>query len=499
MYRLGKFPALWWDEGWTLSAARNWVEHGHLGHYLAGKAVLPRSPVRFPVVVPVALSMKILGVGTWQGRLPGVIFTVLALSLVLYLTGQIFSRKVGIAALFVLLCLSPYSFHPFVMGRQVLAEMPMLFYLLAGYSLTWLALTRSAGWGVGAVLVFGVAIHAKLQVLPFWLVSFGMAGVMALLRNWRQQALILARVAAGSAVAAVVLLGVQNMFMPGALDEPALQKILFNTVVVVLNWPVRWQALKIALIYALPELLGYAIFGWRILQQLRVGRKTKAEAGSMEEANRDILQIAIWGLGASWFGWYVTMSMFWDRYLFPAYFIGAIFFAVYLGEYSAGFDLRLIVRRASGLLLGRGFNRLNVQALAGFPVFCVILAIAIVSFRQQTLVKQPDPYQAAAWLSDHVQAGALVETFESELFFLAPNLNYHFPSDLVSMQLARKWNVDPLVVIDYDPLEAKPDYLVVGPYSQTWQLYDTVLAQSKWKLEADIGGYQIYHFQAILP
>ena len=86
MYRLGKFPALWWDEGWTLSAARNWVEHGHLGHYLAGKAVLPRSPVRFPVVVPVALSMKILGVGTWQGRLPGVIFTVLALSLVLYLT-----------------------------------------------------------------------------------------------------------------------------------------------------------------------------------------------------------------------------------------------------------------------------------------------------------------------------------------------------------------------------------------------------------------------------
>ena len=57
------------------------------------------------------------------------------------------------------------------MGRQVLAEMPMMFYLFAGYCMLWFAMNKSLAWGIGAALFFGVAIHAKLQVPPFWLVS----------------------------------------------------------------------------------------------------------------------------------------------------------------------------------------------------------------------------------------------------------------------------------------------------------------------------------------
>ncbi len=31
LLRLVAVPPLWWDEGWTLTVARNWVESGHYG------------------------------------------------------------------------------------------------------------------------------------------------------------------------------------------------------------------------------------------------------------------------------------------------------------------------------------------------------------------------------------------------------------------------------------------------------------------------------------
>ncbi len=93
LYRLNNWPSVWWDEGWTLDAARNWIEHGHLGHYMDGIPIPARPLVRFVVAVMVALSMKIFGIGVWQGRLPGVIFTILSLVLLVYLTSTIYNRK----------------------------------------------------------------------------------------------------------------------------------------------------------------------------------------------------------------------------------------------------------------------------------------------------------------------------------------------------------------------------------------------------------------------
>src|ERR1041385_1891173 len=36
---LDSVPPLWWDEGWTLSVARNWVETGRYQRLLAGHLV----------------------------------------------------------------------------------------------------------------------------------------------------------------------------------------------------------------------------------------------------------------------------------------------------------------------------------------------------------------------------------------------------------------------------------------------------------------------------
>ncbi len=495
VYKLNSYPGVWWDEGWTLDAARNWIEHGYLGHYLDGQHIEVRSPVRFPIVIPVALSMKLLGVGIWQGRLPGIIFTIFLLGLFLHLSSRIYNSKVGIAALFIVLCLTAMFFQPIILGRQVLAEIPMMFYLFGGYTLVWLALTRSPAWGVGAALFFGIATHAKLQVPPFWLVSMLLAIWMAVTHKQRKGTRILIGIAIGSIIAAGMFLLIQNFFMPGSLNDPAMITILLNSVIFVFSWPARKTAFTIGALYALPQIAAMIWVGYHLIRSLLASPKNSSPILHGVEADKEILRMALWGLGASWFLWYLTMALFWPRYMFPPYFISCIFWAAWLDKLTNGFDIRALVRRTSAILLRREFNWSNFQAIIIMLAFSFTLGVAVTSAYYRLTAQAPNPILVANYLKNNIPAGARVESFESELLFLAPEINFHYPSDLVSMQLVRKYSIDPQLKIDYDPLEAEPDYLVNGPYASTWYLYNDVIAQGKFQLEAVMGGYQIYHIK----
>jgi 4-amino-4-deoxy-L-arabinose transferase-like glycosyltransferase len=495
IYRLNDWPTVFWDEGWTLSATRNWIEHGHLGNYLDGQPVPPRIPLRFPIAVPVAISMKIFGIGIWQGRLPVVIFTILALGLSFYIISKMYDRRTGIATLLLMLCLSPFPIQPIVLGRQLMAEMPMMFYLLGGYSMVWLSLTRSKIWGVGAAIFFGIAIHAKLQVPPFWLASIGLAiWVSVKHRQWRSMKII-TEVAMGSIVVAILVYLIQNMIMPGSFANPELLKLLLNTSVITLNRTIRLKAIYIILLFALPEVLGFIWAGRPILRDLLTCREANNVDVNPGEVNRIIMRAAIWGLGASWLVWYATMSLYPIRYLFPAYFIGFIFISAYVGVHTNGFDLRPIFRQTSALILKRELKRQNIKAACVIIIFSLALGFAIGTMRVGLAPSNLQPELAVSYLYDNVPTNARIETFESELLFLAPELNYHFPSDLVSMQLFRRASIDRQYSVNYDPLIANPDFLVVGPYARTFGLYDEKLIERWFELIADVGGYQIYHIK----
>jgi Dolichyl-phosphate-mannose-protein mannosyltransferase len=497
LFRLDNWPRVWWDEGWTLDAARNWIEHDHLGHYLDGIPIPPRIPVRFPVVLPVTLSMRIFGVGIWQGRLPGVVFTSLSLALTVFLSSKMYNRRVGLASLLVLLFFSPYFFHPIIMGRQVLAEIPMMFYLLAGYSLTWLALTRSSIWVIGSILLFGVAIHAKLQVPPFWLSSFVLMIWIAISLRQRRSLFILTGISLGSIVTAGVVYWIQNMVMPGSFEDPDLIKLLINTVVIVINWRIRFIAILICLLFALPQFLSYIWSGRLIFPLLWKNRNGSYKSIDSNSANKEIIRMGVWSLGVSWFLWYLVLGLSWERYVFPAFFIGCIFVAAYLEELTNGFNISLVVGRISGILLHRNFNRQNFITLTTLVILCITLGLVGASMRGGFVGSNVNPVAAAAYLKNNIPTGARIETFESEILFLTPDVIFHFPSDLVSMQLNRKSSIDPRVAIDYDPIKTNPDYLLDGPMSKMWHLYDDVIDKGFFQLDADIDGYQIYQRRAI--
>src|SRR5208337_612294 len=98
-WRLDSAPPLWWDEGWNLTVARNWWEMGHYGRLLCGQPISSGMSTGFPAVLPISLSFRLLGLGVWQGRLPGVLFMLASLGLLYYLARRLYGAPVAKGAL----------------------------------------------------------------------------------------------------------------------------------------------------------------------------------------------------------------------------------------------------------------------------------------------------------------------------------------------------------------------------------------------------------------
>jgi 4-amino-4-deoxy-L-arabinose transferase-like glycosyltransferase len=492
LYKLDTWPSAWWDEGWYLDAARNWIEHAHIGHYLDGQPIPPHIPVRLPVLVPMAISMKIFGVGIWQGRLPGALLTLPALGLLIYLSNKMYNRKTAIITIIIIIFLSPLDFNSVYLGRQIWAEMSMMFYLLAGYALLWVAISHTPVWGIGAAVMFGIANHTKLQVPPFWFVSMVLALWVAA-RNKQKKALkLISGITGGSMLVFAIIYIIQNRIMPGSFTDTGLTTLLFNTVIAVFTIPVRGKALILGATYALPQILGLIFVGKQILTGIIPNQNTKKQILDGEKANKEILRAALWGIAASWCVWYLAMALFWVRYLFPAYFLGSIFFVVYLGKLTDGFNYRTFINNVAAFIMVRKLNRINFQSVIVLIGLSLLLGATLKTTGTYITTPHPNPQLAADYLEKNIPKGAKVETFGSELFILAEDINFHYPSDLVSMQMYRKWIADPQIKIDYDPLADNPDYLVVDPFSAYWMLYDIVVPQDRLQLEEVVGGYKIY-------
>src|SRR5512147_2266081 len=96
---LASTPAPWWDEGWTMSVARNWVVLGHYGRLLEGQATPRGLEAAFPVTAAVALGFRLFGVGIIQARIVSVIFTLIALALLYKLARRFYNQSIAIATL----------------------------------------------------------------------------------------------------------------------------------------------------------------------------------------------------------------------------------------------------------------------------------------------------------------------------------------------------------------------------------------------------------------
>jgi hypothetical protein len=138
------------------------------------------------------------------------------------------------------------------------------------------------------------------------------------------------------------------------------------------------------------------------------------------------------------------------------------------------------------------FTRQDASALLATVLIAVTFGGTLTTLhRAYAIGSDTSPMQVAEFLNTQTVPDALIETYDSELFFLLDR-RYHYPPDQIHVELIRRNVLHQDVSIDYDPLAADPDYLVVGPYSKLWQLYDPVLATGAFRLLRAYSRYDVY-------
>lgn len=343
-------PPLWWDEGWTLSVARNWVEVGHYGRLLKGQLVPAGMEAAFPVTGTIALSFKLFGVGVYQARLVAVFFTVAAAALLFELTRRLFGRSIAIATLPVLVFMNGHvDTNPLIVGRQVLGETPALCFLLAGYLCFLVAGERQPFLFVPAAMsLWAVAFVTKLQLQPFWAASLWMPLLVALRRrHWSMSARF--------GVAFVGTVAVYFCFHYAWFQVVPSSTVsgLREVVGFALAKHVRISALVLATQAGMPLVFGTC---WELQRLLQDWKKFQSHS--------DMVRLSLFVLVAGFFCWYVGLSIGWPRYMFPPAFLGSVFVSAMLYEWTNNFNWRYTVERAGCALKSVRVGREHLTALA---------------------------------------------------------------------------------------------------------------------------------------
>ena len=482
LIHIQSFPPLFFDEGWTVCVARTWVESGHYGCLLMGEPAPPSLAAHFPVVASVAASFSLLGVGVWQTRVVGLLYTFGALLLLYAVTRRLYGRSVAIAAL-ALLILVPlkWSIHPLYLGRQVLGEMPLLFFLLAGF-VCFLRSARRPLWLAAAIVCWAFALMTKAQVAPFLIASFaGTIVSLSLRRNWaaaREMVVIMIGAWGGFRF----LIEAKNWLLNGhTMPHPSTDGMT-EAIALVLVPAIRLETIQYLFVAWVEYPLGLAYAAWRLHRMSASGAKVSLEQTA---------QIMLVLLSGSWLAWFAFLSAGEPRYALPGLVLAAPFTVLLFRDATNGFNVGYLLRTLAELVPGR---RVTAQGLKA-AVVVVLLAIMGWGALQERYAFRAreddrDLFAVTQHLNTTTLPTALIETYDSELFlFLNRPYTYALPIHLVEIIRREQGQAQ---VVTYDPLQHHPDYLVVGEYGRWSGFYKPLIAQNRVRLVTTIGRYQIY-------
>jgi hypothetical protein len=172
---LTKFPQIWYDEGSHLHVPKTLIKYGEYADISSEgfRYYGPTQGIGPTVVIPIAFSFKLFGIGLLQARVVMVLYMIATIFAFSKLARQFGNITFVVIAL--LLVISSRGVSLVEYGRQVLGEVPGIFFIILGLSY-WFA-----NWGKNRtrtlVLVgflFGFGIITKYQYLLIftpWIIS----------------------------------------------------------------------------------------------------------------------------------------------------------------------------------------------------------------------------------------------------------------------------------------------------------------------------------------
>jgi 4-amino-4-deoxy-L-arabinose transferase-like glycosyltransferase len=452
-WHLATYPTPWFDEGSNLETARNLARSGVYGLVYDRMRVFDPEISTGPTVVgPVALTFTAFGPGLAQGRAVMVVYALLAALGLYCLASRLYGAAVGGLAVLVLCAVERAS--PAV-TRDVVGEMPAVAYLFWAAVLFVSARTRGGALRyLGAGLVFGLAVLTKAQfgvVLPalvgVWLLTRGGAGGF----SGPQLALVL-----GGAIAPQVVWQLTQIVILGPLGfvqhlGGQSDSLAASALVLPLSRALTGARSLLTSHWGTLLLAGLAYVWWTTLRH--GWRDAPAE------------RLVLPAFASAWLAWYVGLSVGYERYTIPFFATGSLFVAVVFWDLMRRLELPDSLRR------GPGWRAMLHDPLRGG--LALVVAAPIVSGIASHLVvlQQPADLSAqrmAALIDRQVEPQATVETREWQVVFFSehPAFQHRGPAGAA--------------------------YLLDGPLSKRYELFNTALAEDGYRRIASVGVYDLY-------
>ena len=464
-------PRIWYDEGSHLHVPKTLIQDGIYADKSAEgyRFYGPTIGIGPTIMLPIAASFKMFGIGVAQGRVVIVLYGIVALLLFFLLAKKSYGSFIAVLTLTLLASSRTLSQEGFIeYSRQVLGEVPGLTFLCAGL-LTWKTMLnrtnlREIGLALPCLtgLCFGLAMLTKNQFTLILVPAFGLVFLADIFYfravNWKIRML--------PAAVAVACFGILTILQYQFLGAGTFWETIQETrhaasgAIFVFNQDSSLKSLKYLV---RPDLYGGLLLPGLIYAIWKLRQRTI-------QAFSDSLMVAII---TAWLIWFVSASLGWPRYAFPAVALGAITTARLLADF-----LSFLQKRKS-----------KYQFLV--TAFIVIIT-SIPLIKTVIFVSQADDsaQRFAQIINQKVPLDASIATWEQEMMVLTDH-KYRYPAQsLLNEAVKHQWFGGPAA--HYNWMEHPTDYVIIGPFAKYTLIADDPDFNANYRLINTTDSYDLY-------
>ncbi len=483
---LRDYPLTWFDEGSHLHVPKTLVRYGvyadfsHDGFRYFG----PTVGVGPTVLLPIAAVFKLFGIGLLQARVVMALYLIAASLVFFGLAHQLYGWRFAWVATALLIATRGLALLEY--GRQVLGEVPGLLFMAWGLWLWFTGWERSSWRRLAtAGLLLGAAMVTKSQ----YFIVLAPALLFAFVSNFYYRSAPW-RVLLAPGVMAAMCFGAWQAYLILYLGPATAGE----------NW--RWYREAMAgaaLLFApermtgsLLELVTPKVYFGLLLPALGYGLYLARSRDRAGHQWATLLAAIVVNLV-----WYITASIGWLRYAFPALALGSLFVARVFHALSGGFRFEV-----GAMLASLRATRLNREVLDWrAPRWQAVWAAALLALIALPLLRTVEqivwppfdaPLTMAAYLRSHVTVTARIATWEEEVGFLTDHDYAYPPQAALPKAVNHIWAGGAPVSEFYDFESDSPDYVLVGPFGRWVDAYPAAKLAARYAPVYAIEGYTLY-------
>jgi len=481
-FHLTSFPEPWFDEGSHLHVPKTLVNYGVYADYSSDgfRYYGPTIGVGPTVMLPIAGMFKLFGFGLFQARIVVGLYMLAAVYVFYKLVKDLSNGTLALVA--TLLLVSSRSILFLNYGRQILGEVPGLFFLVLGLVL-WFANWGNHNWKrltlIG--LLFGLAMVTKYQYLLFLAPTLILAWFLDIFyykTASHKNFLIPGIVAAGSFA---LWQGITLQFMgpATAIENLALLRASAEGAAFSFN-PAQ-------IIQNLGQLFSRSVYLWALVPALVSGFFVSIPRN--REGQKWSILFLLMSLNLVWF---VIASIGWIRYAFLGLAVAGIFIARMFYDATGGFKFDFGGTTKGfwdSLFSGKGAFRWALAAwlflIVALPMAKNVLEIAQGGSRSAE--------QMAAYLNANVSKDAVIETWDPEMGFFTDH-NYHYPPNaLLAVAVEQVYAGGEQVRDHYTFVQdEQPEYILTGEFSKWVAIYPVDQLWEEYEWVTTVGNYDLF-------